>query len=74
LVQFAKLLLLIVIQRRQLFEPVDEKVTNIDSQIGDVSEILAAANFADMRAVLGQLREDQRGVEGQCRRILKRPY
>ena len=62
LLLLAELVVLVIIERRQLFEPVDEKVTNIESRIGHVGELLAAANFTDMHAVLGQLRGRSSGT------------
>jgi hypothetical protein len=64
----AELVALVVIECRQLFEPVHEKVTKIESQMEDVRGVLTGANFSDMRATLGQLREriDATGQVALC--------
>jgi hypothetical protein len=58
LLLLAELVVLVVLERRQLFEPVNEKVTATSNHGSDTSaKLLASGNFADMRAALGHLRE-----------------
>src|SRR5712692_9906787 len=65
LLLLAELVGLVVLERHQLFEPVQESVRGIETQIAEIRDALALTKMDDIRQILARLSE-RISEEGQA--------
>jgi hypothetical protein len=57
LLLLAELVVLVVLERHQLFEPVSEKVSGIEAEIVEIRDVLTRSNLSEVRSTLDTVKE-----------------